>query len=142
LESRPVGKMDTLPRPQVDRQLAPFAGQGVEGIVADDEVRKSLIDEVSLVDESVALCHDRLDSRADQRPNRLLARAARAPTFAGDDDVLTVLRSLRELGPHVVESVLAQLLELGQVAEFARDYRIGVDVISEALHAAGNGSPA
>src|SRR5262249_61248675 len=132
LESRPVGKMDTLPRPQVDRQLAPFAGQGVEGIVADDEVRKSLIDEVSLVDESVALCHDRLDSRADQRPNRLLARAARAPTFAGDDDVLTLLRSLRELGTHVVEGAIPQLLELGQVEAIARDFRIGVGFIADA----------
>ena len=88
------------------------------------------------MDERVAPRHDRLDPGTFEREHRLLARAARAPTVPRHHHGGAFPRAPREFGPHVVERFCAQLGEGGEMAEFARDDRVGVDVVAEALHAA------
>src|SRR5262249_41670740 len=49
---------------QVYLDLRPFLRGLIEGLVVHDQERKRLVDEVPLVDEGVALRHDRLDAGA------------------------------------------------------------------------------
>src|SRR5712692_157689 len=88
------GDADAAAR-EVDLHLRAVLRHLVDRIVPHHQERQRLVDQVALVDERVALRHDGLDAGALERQHGLLARAARAPSLAGDDHGRTLARAGR-----------------------------------------------
>src|SRR5579875_1244239 len=123
---------------QVHLKLGALANRIVERLIMHHQERHALVDEVTLVDEGVALGDDHLDAHTLQRPDGHLTRAATAPALARHDDVRPVARLLAKVWPHVVETLVAKLLSGGEMAELAGDNRVGIYPIAKPLYFAAH----
>src|SRR5690606_17667326 len=117
----------------INRDLCTFLSILVEGFIIKSDTQERHVGLVTGVNEGIRLGNDGLDTSTKESTGSLLTRRSRTETTASNNNVVTFLSQLSELGLDKLESVGTQVHVRSTGHELSGDNGIRVDVILKAL---------